>query len=162
MLTAIISPFAKMMRNGEKNPKNYPWWPRLVKLLKEEGYHVIQIGMPGEEDVGADEMKMGLDIESLKDLARSADLIITVDNFFQHLCWYIEKKCYAIFSKSDPNIFGHDSNFNVLKDHKYLKDKQFDIWEASSFEEGAFLSPKEVMEIIKEDLLSGTKKAGTV
>ena len=149
MLTAVISPWAKPLRNGEKNSKNYPWWPRLVKLLKEDGYHVIQIGLPGEKEIGADEIQSGLSIDMLKTLAVQADLVITVDNFYQHLCWSIGKKCYAIFGKSDPNIFGHSSNINILKDRKYLRKKQFDMWEAETYDETVFFSPKEILEIIK-------------
>ena len=42
----IISPYSKRMRNGKRNPKNYPWWPEVIRDLKEE---VIQVGVGDEE-----------------------------------------------------------------------------------------------------------------
>ena len=38
----VIFPWAKYMRNGAPHPKNYPWWPELIKLLQQDGHELIQ------------------------------------------------------------------------------------------------------------------------
>ena len=42
----IISPYAKKLHNEKVNPKNYPYWKELIKLIDQP---IIQIGIDGEE-----------------------------------------------------------------------------------------------------------------
>jgi len=159
MPKAIISPFSKKMRNGaQKSSKDYPWWPELVRLLRDNGYTVTQIGIDGEDPIGADEFIKGLSFEKLKELALKADIAISVDNFFQHLCDNVGKKCYVLFGQSDPRIFGHTTNINILKDRKYLRSKQFDIWEVADILEDCFVAPDKVMSIIKSGGINGIEE----
>ena len=55
----------------------------------------------------------------------------------------------VIFSKSDPKVFGYEQNINLLKDKKYLRSKQFDIWEAEEFDKDSFVTPDVILEHIK-------------
>ena len=41
----IISPYAKPLPNGGVNPKNYPYWQDLLKLIDEP---VVQVGVDSE------------------------------------------------------------------------------------------------------------------
>ena len=150
MKNIILSPYSRVMRNGKVNPKNYPYFKELVALIKAKGFNVIQIGRRGEELIpGVDEMRADLSLSDLSDLARGAYTWISVDNFFPHLCNLIGVQGYVIFGPSDPEIFGHKSNINILKDRGYLRGKQFDIWEVVDHHNEAFLSPEEVMMILK-------------
>jgi hypothetical protein len=55
-----------------------------------------------------------------------------------------------VFGQSDPNIFGHPENINLLKDRKYLREKQFWIWEQAEFIEEAFVTPDVVIDALKK------------
>jgi len=149
MRTVILSPYSRPLKNGKVNPKNYPFFDRLIPLIKSKGCRVIQIGRSGEKALpGIDEMKVDLPLDELKGLVRTAETWISVDNFLPHLCHLIGVQGYAIFGMSDPNIFGHESNINILKDRKYLREKQFDIWEVCECNNDAYLTPEELMKII--------------
>ena len=49
MKRVIISPYSKLLLNGKRNPKNYPFWNDVIKVLQRKKIHVIQIGIKGEE-----------------------------------------------------------------------------------------------------------------
>ena len=62
----IISPYSRKLRNGKTNPKNFPHWEKLVKLLKEDGHTIIQVGVKGEKELqGVDEVKFNLPLKEL-------------------------------------------------------------------------------------------------
>ena len=133
----IISPYAKMMVNGEKHPKNYPYWKELVSLIEEP---IIQVGIEGEEQL-VEDFRENLSLLSLANLVKKCKTWISVDSFFQHFCWDLGKPGIVIFGQSDPNIFGHPENVNLLKDRKYLREKQFWLWTQTTFNEEAFVKP---------------------
>lgn len=143
--TIIISPWSKRMRNGERNPKNYPYWKEVVSLLKSKGYYTIQVGITGEEEIGADRIIFDHSLDVLTGLIKDCYTWISVDNFFQHLGYLLDKKGVVIFGQSDPLIFGHNTNVNLLKDRKYLRELQFDIWERCQFREECFLPPGDIV-----------------
>lgn len=144
----IIAPFAKGMRNGEPHPKNYAYWPELIKLL-EAKYKVVQVGVDGEKQLTSD-FRKNLPLTELKRLVLEAKTWISVDSFFQHFCWDIGKKGIVLFGQSDPIIFGHPENINLLKDRKYLRDKQFWMWEQTTFNPEVFVKPEVVMEAVEK------------
>jgi ADP-heptose:LPS heptosyltransferase len=142
----VISPFSKVI--GTRNAKNYPYWQELIDLLRNAGHYIIQINPGYEPELKVDEVKKNLNMRQLKELLDSCDTWISVDNFFQHFANYYKKKGFVIFGKSDPNIFGHKENVNILKDKKYLRNNQFDVWKNEKFESEVFPEAKEVYEII--------------
>lgn len=144
----IIAPFAKGMRNGELHPKNYPYWPSLITLLQNAGYNVIQVGIGGETQLVPD-FRKNLTLEQLAELTLKAKTWISVDSFFQHFAWDLGVTGISLFGQSDPNIFGHPENVNLLKDRKYLREKQFWMWEQCTFNPDAFVKPEVVLEAIK-------------
>lgn len=149
MKSIIISPYSSAQPNGVVNAKNYPWWNELVCLLKNNEYSVIQIN-PGYEPLlsGVDSVKMGLNMNQLKDELMQVDTWISVDNFFQHFAHYHKKYGYVLWGKSDPFIFGYPENTNILKNKQYLRPNQFLWWREETHDENVFVKPEEVMNII--------------
>lgn len=141
----IIAPYAKRMPNGQENPKNYPYWPELIKMIEEP---IIQIGVEGETQLVPD-FRKNLSMDQLGELVKECRTWIGVDSFFQHLCWDQGKPGVVIFSQSDPNIFGHKENINVLKDRKYLRQQQFWLWSQCRYDIEAYVRPEEVFSKIR-------------
>jgi ADP-heptose:LPS heptosyltransferase len=137
----IISPWAKKLRNGKNNPKNYPWWTDLVKLIDEP---IVQVGTHDEEQL-VDDFRKDLSLPELKTLILECRTWISVDSFFQHYAWDIGKYGIVLWGQSDPIIFGHSENINLLKGRKYLRDKQFWWWEQCDYNADAFVKPEEII-----------------
>ena len=150
--TIIIAPWAKALRNGNENAKNYPFSSQLVSLLRHHGFHIIQIGSDGEKLIGADEVKFGLSLEELKLLINNSYAVITVDSFIQHYCWYIGKSAIVLWGKSDPLIFGHSENVNLLKDRKNLRSDAFRWWEDVVYDANVFVSPQIIFEVLSNKI----------
>jgi ADP-heptose:LPS heptosyltransferase len=143
----LISPFSKKLRNGmPKHPKDYPYWKKLVKLLKD---NIIQIGIEGEKKLTKD-FRKNLSLKEIEELVKECKYWISVDSFLPHLAKHIGKTGVVIWSVSDPEIFGYKENLNILKDRKYLRKNQFSIWEQESYNEDAFLKPEEIIKLIEE------------
>lgn len=137
----IISPYSKKLRNGKTNPKNYPFFKQLVELIDEP---IVQIGIEGEEQL-VEDFRKNLSLKELGSLVNECRTWISVDSFFQHFCWDLGKPGIVLWGQSDPNIFGHPENINMLKDRKYLREKQFWIWEQCEFRNDCWVSPEEVV-----------------
>jgi len=149
-MNIVIFPFAKYLRENKDNkphPKNYPFWKDLIKLLQADGHSVIQVGVVGEEQLVPDFFK-NLPIDQLSSLVKMCDTWISVDSFGQHLGWDLGKKGIVLFGQSDPNIFGHPENINLLKDRKYLREKQFFWWEQAQANDDCWVTPEEIMEAV--------------
>jgi ADP-heptose:LPS heptosyltransferase len=140
----IIAPYAQKLRNGQNNPKNYPWWPELISLIKEP---IIQVGVESETQL-VDDFRKNLSIEDLTKLILECRTWISVDSFFQHLAWDIGKPGVVLWGQSDPLIFGHLENTNILKDRKYLREKQFWWWEQCEYNAEAFVKPEEIIKYL--------------
>lgn len=140
----IIHPFAKPLQNGKINPKNYPYWKELISLLNEP---VVQIGVEGEEQL-VEDFRKNLSIMELRELIKDCKTWIAVDSFFQHLAWSEGKQGIVLWSVSDPIIFGHDSNINLLKNRKYLAKNQFLWWDFTEYNHDAFVKPEEVIKFL--------------
>lgn len=44
----IISPYAKKLISGKQNPKNYPFWKELIKMIDEP---IVQVGIRGKSNL---------------------------------------------------------------------------------------------------------------
>jgi ADP-heptose:LPS heptosyltransferase len=142
----IISPYSKTLRNGKINPKNYPYWKELIRLIDEP---IVQVGIEGEEQL-VDDFRKNLSLPELRKLIQECRTWISCDSFFQHLGWDEKKRGIVLWSVSDPIIFGHAENINLLKDRKNLKD-QFLWWEHTEFDENKFVSPEKVIECLHRE-----------
>lgn len=141
----LVAPYAQKLRNGQNNPKNYPWWPELINLIKYDT--IVQVGVKGETQL-VEEFRTNLSLEELKSLVLECRTWISVDSFFQHFAWDIGKYGIVLWGQSDPNIFGHPENTNLLKDRKYLREKQFWLWEQCEYNADAFVKPEEIIKYL--------------
>lgn len=142
----IISPFAKKLREEKLHPKNYPYWTNLIEKIDEE---IIQVGVQGEIQLVQD-FRKNLSLQELTVLVKECKTWISVDSFFQHFCWDLKKPGIVIFGPSDPTIFGHPENVNLLKDKKYLRERQFWLWEQCDFDENAFVKSNVVVDALRK------------
>jgi ADP-heptose:LPS heptosyltransferase len=163
--TVLISPFASALRNGKDSPKNFPHWKELVGMLLDE-YNVIQIGAskdspiipPFKSDLHSFatgqlpdfQFVQNAPLPQIRQMIKDTDTWISVDSFLQHMNeYYDRKKGIVIWSQSDPRIFGYKHNVNLLKDRKYLRDKQFWLWEQCEYNADAFVTAEEVFKAVK-------------
>ena len=140
----LIHPYAKPLMNGKRNPKNYPYWKELIALIDEP---IIQIGVEGEEQL-VDDFRKNLSFIELRQLVKDCRTWVGVDSFFQHLAWNEGKPGIVLWSVSDPLIFGHPENINLLKDRANLASNQFLWWDFTEYNEQAFISPEEVLKCL--------------
>ena len=138
----IISPYSKKLMSGKNNPKNYPYWKELIRLIKEP---IVQVGVEGEEQL-VDDFRKNLSLKELENVLNDCRTWIRFDSFFQQFDWDKKKYGIVLWSVSDPNIFGHPENINLLKDRKYLVENQFLWWEDTEHDATKFVDPEVVIE----------------
>lgn len=140
----IISPWSKNTPKGQVCAKNYPFWPELVELLNNK-YDVIQIGRTPEEKIpNCSEYLFDKPLKDIKNLLFEVRDWISVDNFFHHFARFYKINGTVIFAKSDPAIFGHKHNNNLLKSKSFLRKDQFLYWNDEPLDKNSFLSAQEV------------------
>lgn len=137
----IISPYSKKLTTGNTNPKNYPYWKDLIPLINEP---IVQVGITGEEQL-VDDFRVNLSLDQLRELVNQARTWISVDSFFQHFCWDLKRYGIVVWGQSDPLIFGHPENVNLLKSRNYLLKNQFLRWEDIEYRSDCFVSPQEIL-----------------
>lgn len=149
MRKIVISPFSQKLRNGNENPKNFPFWDKVINELKDLNFHITQIGRSNEMKLSnVDDVKFDLPLSEIKHLILNSDLWISVDNFLPHFCNTFNSRGIVIFSQSDPLIFGYEKNINLLKHRKYLRVNQFNTWEECVYNLEAYVSPSTVVNSI--------------
>jgi len=141
----IISPYSKALLSGKQNPKNYPYWKELIEMIDEP---IIQVGIEGEQQLVPD-FRKNLPITELRKLIQECRTWISCDSFFQHLGWDEGKKGIVLWGVSDPLIYGHPENINLLEDRKYLAENQYIWWDATEHNPNRFVLPKEVIKYLK-------------
>jgi ADP-heptose:LPS heptosyltransferase len=141
----IISPYSQKLRNGKTNPKIYPYWKELISLIDEP---IVQIGIDGEDQL-VDDFRKNLSLNSLELLIAECRIWISVDSFFQHFCWDLGRPGVVLWGQSDPNIFGHPENINLLKNRKYLREKQFWLWEQCEYRYDCWVNPEKILPYLK-------------
>ena len=149
----IISPYSKKLLSGKRNPKDYPYWDDLLKMISGP---VVQVGVEGEAQL-VEDFKKNLSILELKDLIKQCDTWISCDSFFQHLAWDQKKPGIVLWSVSDPLIYGHSENINLLKDRSCLAENQFLWWERYEHVNEKFVEPQLVIDSMNK-LLIGKQK----
>ena len=151
-MTILISPWSRPLRNGQENSKNYPFWCELITLVD---HPIEQVGVRGETQL-VDTMHVDLNLDRLARLIQDSITWISVDSFFQHYCWHLNKTGIVLWGQSDPNIFGHSSNVNLLKNSSYLRQHQFFLWEQAEYRTDCWVEPQEVAAALNH-LLGGNQ-----
>lgn len=151
MKTILISPYSSKLENNHQNPKNYPFWQEVINNLKSRDIKVIQCGVDGEDLFkNIDGHLFNLSFIELGEEVKKCNTWISVDSYFQHVGAYFKKTGIVLWGKSDPEIFGYKSNINLLKDKKYLRKGQFDLWTMETFDKNCFVEPQVVIKIAME------------
>jgi len=153
MSTIILAPYPAKLFSGSRNPKEYPWWPEVVRQLLILGHRIVQIGVAGEQRIeGVSEFILPR-LDEITDIINNADTWLTVDSFLPHYCHtYNLKSGVVIWSLSDPAIWGHKENINLLKSRTYLRSLQFKDWMSEAYNPDAFVSPEEVVAAVQAKL----------
>jgi ADP-heptose:LPS heptosyltransferase len=142
----VISPYAQKLNNGARNPKNYPFWKELIAMIDEP---IVQVGVEGEEQLVPD-FRKNLPIKELRALLHECRTWISCDSFLQHLGWDEGVKGIVLWAVSDPLIFGHPENVNLLKSRSSLVENQFLLWEYTPHKSELFVSPETVIEHLEK------------
>ena len=137
----LISPYSKKLMNGKQNPKNYPFWEELIAMIDEP---IVQVGVSGEKQL-VEDFRPNLPISELRKLIQECRIWISCDSFLQHLGWDEGKQGIVLWSVSDPLIFGHPENINLLKNRSHLAENQFLWWEYVEHKSDRFVEPNEVL-----------------
>jgi ADP-heptose:LPS heptosyltransferase len=140
----LISAWSRLTTDNLSSPKNYPHWDKVIAGLRAAGHEVHQLACSGEQGLGV-KRSDNLTFPVLTTLLRECDTWISVDNFFPHMAWTLKEPGVVIFGLSDPLIFGHTENINLLKDRRYLRDKQFWLWSQCKADPSAFVGPEIVV-----------------
>lgn len=144
----IIAPYAQKLKSGKENAKNYPHWKELIQLIN-DSIPIVQVGVTNEVPL-VEDCRFNLSIPELKNLINNCTTWISVDSMFQHLAWDCNKQGIVIFSQSDPLIFGHESNINLLKSRLYLRKNQFLWWEDVDSIQDSYIQPDEVIRHLQD------------
>lgn len=144
----LFAPYARPLRNGNVNAKNYPFAQGLVDLLGQRGHLVTQIGVEGETDLGQRFLK-GLSFNQVSAELKAYDSFIAVDSYLQHHAWLLGVRGVVLWAQSDPLIFGHPLHVNLLKGRDYLRPDQFNTYEGLACRDDAFVEPSVVMETLE-------------
>jgi hypothetical protein len=147
----ILAPYSAGLRTGNPNPKNFPHWPLAVSRLRDIGYEVVQIGTVGENRIeGVSQFIQNWPLKKLRVVLEDADCFLTIDSFLPHFIYAekINKRGVVVFSQSDPAIFGHPQNINLLKSREYLRPLQYQDWVSATYNEAAFVSAEEVVNAV--------------
>lgn len=140
----LIQCFSRKLE-GKENPKNYPYWKELIALIDEP---IVQIGTDDSEKL-VEDFRKNLPFSEIEKLVGECRIWIAIDSFLQHLGWYLGKPGIVLWGQSDPKIFGHKENINLLKDKKYLRTDQFLWWRYADYNKEAFVEPAEVIKHLK-------------
>lgn len=155
MSMMLISPYSRPLRNGGRNPKNYPYWQDFIDIVhKHSNIYVTQIGVGDEEKLpNADKHMFDLSLRNVWGVSEGMDVWLSVDNFYPHMMHYYGKPGIVVWGQSDPRLFGYEENINILKDRSYLRERQFWLWEQCEYREDVFVGPEKVWEAVKDYML---------
>ena len=140
-------------------PKSYPWWDEVLSQLDSE---IIQLGIPGEQRLEcASQFIQGWPLAKIRPIIQDADGWLSVDTWLPHFCWTERLRAgVVLWSVSDPLIFGHAENLNILKDRAYLRPLQYKDWRGEAYNEDAFERPEVVVERVRQFFnLTSTRSA---
>lgn len=145
----LIFPWSRNTSEGKPSPKNFPYWGETVAGLAASGHEVLQLSCAQEAAVPGARRMDDLPLEKIAELIKSSETWLSVDNFAHHMAWTLKEPGIVIFGMSDPAIFGHPENINILKDARYLRARQFGLWSQEPENPAAFVGPQAVLEAVR-------------
>jgi hypothetical protein len=114
----LIEPFVTF-----KKARAFPFtWPKdipvniaqkIVNQMRTDGYHVVQIKNPNQPTlIGADSLNLSLRLTM--GFIESADKILCVDSFAQHISPALNKKTVVSWISGHPKNNGYEQNTNYI------------------------------------------------
>ena len=151
----LFAPFAARSPSlkGQPSPKDYPN-PKELAALLESAHEVIQVGGKEDEQVAKD-FRPNLSFTELGKLIDESQTGICCDSYLQHYYWYRDRRAIVLWGISDPIIFGHPENLNLLVDRAFLRTNQFDLYYTSDYRAEAFIDPSKVIEALRKETNNG-------
>jgi hypothetical protein len=145
----LIHPWSRPLLNGGINPKNYSYWPELIKMLQKDSHKITQIGVEGEEKL-VEDFRKDLPIKMLQELMFEQDFFISVDSFWPHFvtAYKIKKPGIVLWTVSNPEIFGYPQFLNLCQSKRYLREYQFDWIEKEPYHPNKSIKPEIVKSFI--------------
>lgn len=102
----------------------YAYWNELIKMLRNQGIHVIlfDVCTRTQEEIDYSNVELSINEDWHKTLGRmdACDLIITPDSGFYHLAGCIKAKTLGIFGCTSGQIMSRIWNFEE-KTHEYIQ-----------------------------------------
>jgi len=147
-----IFPWSRNTTEGAPSPKNYSHWVSVVSGLVKAGHEVVQVSTSSEPDVQGARRMNDLTFQKIGALLATASTWIAVDNFLPHMAWTLSQPGVVIFGLSDPDIFGHRENINLLKGRHFLRARQFGLWSQADPNPEAFVSPEIVVRAAEQSI----------
>lgn len=144
----LISPWSRKTTAGGDSPKNYPYWDSVASNLVKAGHQVIQVSCSGEKDITGIKRANDLPLATIAEMMKVCATWISCDNFWHHMAWTLGQPGVVIFGSSDPEIFGHPENINLLKHRKYLREQQFWLWSQDNPDPERFVGPEAVIHAV--------------
>ncbi len=147
MSSILIAPYSNRLPNGV-NPKSFPHWNSLVKLLVRDGYQVTQKGVAGEEKIeGVTRLILNAPFVQIRNLVLGHDTFVSVDSWLPHFVHAekLNKRGIVLFGPSDPRIFGYPANVNLLRGRDYLRPHQFQTWNEWPYDPQSFVFAENVL-----------------
>lgn len=142
----LIFPWCAKTPEGKPSPKNYPYWGEVVKGLETVGFKSHQVSRIEEPVIpGVHQRTTDAKLSDIETLMRGCDTWLSSDSFAAHMAWTLGEPGVAIFGPSDPIIFGHPENINLLKDRRFLREQQFWLWSQTKAYPEMFVGPEAVV-----------------
>lgn len=155
----LIFPWCAKTTEGKPNPKNYPFWHEVVKGLASAGFECHQISRPDEPVIsGIHRHVTDANLDAIEALMRVCDTWLSCDSFAQHMAWTLGEPGVVIFGPSDPLIFGHLENMNLLKDRRFLREQQFWLWSQTQAYPEMFVGPETVISATLSSIANRKKR----
>lgn len=151
MAKILIQPYAAMPKDATelgKNPKDWPYFDKLIEAMPQHEW--LQIGFGNKPIKGAKEVVANR--KGVIALIEECDTWISVDTWLQHVATLTcRKRGIVLFSRSEPKMFGHPQNINLLKSQMYVQ-SPYAPWLAANYSAAAFVSVEKVIEAVNEVL----------
>jgi ADP-heptose:LPS heptosyltransferase len=142
----LISAYSRQLESKQPNPKNYPWWPQLIRMLD---LPVTQVAVSGDSPLVSD-VRWNLPLDELAQLVTQCEFWISCDSFFQHFAWDLNKPGVVLWGPSNPAIFGHKENINIVGGSQHFVKDQFLMWSMHEYQADRFASAACVAQIISQ------------
>jgi ADP-heptose:LPS heptosyltransferase len=146
MKKILIHPYANNLREGGVSPKNYPYFPELLGLLRQDGSVIAQIGREGEDQL-CETFHKNLPISQISEILKESEFFISVDSFLPHLAILHGVRGVVLWGPSDPKIYGYENNLNI-SGGRPRKDQGL-FYSKADIDPSRFVSAKEVYEKIR-------------